>query len=254
MKISIIYDLSIYFGDLSVTWKKLLESKGHNVTLFETGFDLSKPYDRNIDADINLIIAGMLILRVIHLHGLPKKGENILWMFEPLNDSSIMHCEKVDWFNRIAHNFKKIIGMNKDTVNYIHRINNKIETCIIPYNIAKQRIIEPVPEYLKIIDLVFIGRPSPRRYALIKKIHKRNLNILNITGGCYNEKRNLVLSNTRISLQVSLDDYKYFDQYRIFESFAQGCLVVTEYYQQTPTNYPSGYLGHDFTNRTTVLV
>lgn len=228
MKISIIFDISIIFGDLARTWAGLLNSKGHEVTLIETGFNWEKAYDKHIDSDINLIIAGIFIMRVLQKHGFPIKGENILWIFEPLNDKSIMHHENVDRFNMIAHNFKRIIGMNQDNIDYAHKINKKIKTCIIPYNIAEQRIIEPIHEMHKIIDLVFIGHQSPKRNTLIKNLHNRYLNILYINNGCFNEKRSLVLSNTRISIQVAMDDYIYFDQFRIFESVAHGCLVVTE--------------------------
>jgi hypothetical protein len=229
MKISIIYDLSVFFGDLGTIWKELLESGGHQVTIIEIGMNSMKGYNKRIKSDVNLIMAGMIILKVLNDEGFPEEGNNILWMFDPLYDKSILHYEKVEWFNKIAHNFKKIICMNQDIENHITSLKIKTKTCILPYNIAQQRILDPIPEHLKIIDLVFLAsQQSPKRKNFINNLHKRNLNVLSINGGFWKERRSLLLSNTRISLQISQDKYVYFDQYRIFESIAHGCLVVTE--------------------------
>ena len=226
MKITIHIDYSVYFGDLANSWKQLFESAGHQVRIQEMG---SNPHYSEFEkSDINLIVVGMIMLQILASKGFPENGKNILWVFEPLYPSSIMHYEKYLYFKMIPPKFDKVICMNQDIQDFIKQTNRKVKTCIVPYNISSKRIIKPTPENEKFVDIVLIGRNSPKRNDLTRKMHDNQLNILNITGGCYQKQRSALLSNTKISLQVGLDNSKYFDQYRIFESIAHGCLVITE--------------------------
>ena len=71
-----------------------------------------------------------------------------------------------------------------------------------------------------------LGRRTLKRDKVVKSLHDAGLNVNYMFNNCWGNKRKRALINTKLLLQVSMDDHIYFDQYRIFEAYAHGSMVI----------------------------
>lgn len=211
----------------------------------------SKPLPTIEETDISVFTGGLSMLWMLAVHGLPKTGKNIIWMFEPLIETNIFaetvrkiirrfksfmgieasdfHYGKTKTMNAIGQKLDAIVGFNSLVTKYAERHFPTVPVIEIPYTVDPQHIISPLPEAERHIDILQLGRRSSRREQAERLFNRRGgVKATFIYAGLYNEHRYEVISQSKISLQIHGSRPFYFNQHRIFEAWAAGSVVVSE--------------------------
>jgi len=250
LRIAIYTCLSPLFGRFCHSWESILGGLGHEVTVIELPMNWKKPLPSQEKADVNLFVGGGSMLWMLMTHGFPGVGKNVVWMFEPVlkrntlaqigtkilrrlkaiigMEAKDFHYGKIKVMDEIGHRFDAIIGMNALITSYVQKYLPGIPTIEIPYTIDPKDIISPIPEAERKIDVLQLGRHSPRRKRAEKLFNQKGVEARFIYGGLYNEDRYKVIPQAKISLQIHGGKPFYFSQHRIFEAWAAGSLVLSE--------------------------
>lgn len=226
MKIKIIYSVDFIFGYSAAAWNAYFNNKGHESICVNVRPDGVDHYQEGFTADINLVIGCPLLFHLIGQFGYPATGKNILWMLDPLTHQSSCHRDKVLAFEAIENRFDAIACMDSQIKGYFEQRYMDMPLMEIPYILDEARILKPLPEHQKLIDILMLGRRTLKRDKVVESLHAAGLNVNYMYESCWSNKRKRALINTKLLLQVSMDDHLYFDQYRIFEGCAHGAMMI----------------------------
>lgn len=164
-------------GRVCCSWMITLRALGHDVLYFKMGWGDERPLLVVEDVDINLIIAGISILRRIQKQGFPSQGKNILWMFDPLTDDafSMEQRKRLKSFDRLADELDAFIGMNEQIICYAKQNFRHVPAFHIPYNFLSDVIINPLPDCERQIDVLYLAHSSLRRESATAMLHESGL-------------------------------------------------------------------------------
>src|SRR5438067_2204995 len=220
------------FGGMCRSWRDALERRGAAAEVLDLRNDWQGPLPVVDDADVNIHVAGAALLRVVGRHGLPRRGKNVLWMFEPLTDdpASEKHYHKSLLLAAVARRFDAFIGMDDRVVAYLRAHYPDVPTFRIPYTIDPGAITPPVAEGRRRIDVLWLARleRSARRRAAWGAFRQAGLPVRLVGAGLYGERRDRVIARSRINLDVHGDHVRYANQCRLFLAWAGGAAVVSE--------------------------
>jgi hypothetical protein len=216
------------FGYTASAWSEYFKKMGHEVTCVNVSFygEDHDQYQQNAVVDVNFIIGCPILFQIIAQCGYPTSGRNILWVLDPLTHQSSFHADKVQSLEAMENRFDAIACMDSQIKAYFQNHCSAIPLIEMPYVLDEKRILEPMPENQKLIDILMLGRRTPRRDRVVESLHAAGLNVNYMHHSCWGSKRQRALRNTKLCLQVSMDEHIYFDQYRIFEAYAHGAMVI----------------------------
>lgn len=229
MKIVFYTNVSL-FHDLGIYWSARLRHLGHESELITVRRDwpTALPFVRG--ADVNFFLCGFSILQILNRHGWPQSGRNIAWMFEPLADctTASWHGFKSTIFKEAATHLNGVIGMDSLVDSFVSRYTPNLLHCVIPYTPPREKVRKPTFDS-KNIDVLWLARTPPGRRQLILPMLQREVpGLVHVGGGALGDTPDVTIARSRISLQIHSDDFRYFDQYRIFYAWANGSVVVAE--------------------------
>lgn len=79
----------------------------------------------------------------------------------------------------------------------------------------------------KDIDVLFIGRVSPRRYELLEPLKRKNIRLVSIDHGFYGDDLLRLLTRSKIVLNIHAEDHSSFEP-RTLIGAAVGAVIVSE--------------------------
>ncbi len=230
MKIAIYTHCAALFHRMCEGWVRHLARAGHRATLVATEWQWEEPFPVDSACDVHLFVACTPTLKALDKHGTPSRGTSVVWLLEPLTDrrDAPIQAPKAGLLGRVIERFDAAIGMDSEIVSYVEAIAPGLPTAVIPYTVDELRILQPLADEKRKIDVIHVGTCSERRAGLAKQFGGKAFKTRFVWGGLWEKDRDIALAFSRISLQMHIDEHRYFDQHRIFESWAAGCAVVAE--------------------------
>jgi hypothetical protein len=231
VKIHIYTDIANLFGQACRVWMNVLLDAGHEAELVDMGMGNDQPLPEPGPCDVNLLVTGIYAFARFKTWGLPRRGKNIMWMFDPLTrqEDAVMHSYKATAFDAIASGLDAVIAMDAAIVQYLDRHHPKLLTQQIPYLVAEQNIIAPLAESERTGQVVFMGGNTARRAAAEDCFKESGTTAEFVWAGLWGAARDEKRRRSRISLNIHADPaHTYFDQFRTLEAWAAGTVVVTE--------------------------
>ena len=231
MIVHIYTDISTLFGQACRVWMDMLLQAGHEVELVDIGMGSAQALPEVGHSDVNLLVAGIYAFERFRTWGLPARGKNILWMFDPLTrqEDAVMHGYKATAFDAIAGGLDGVIAMDASIAQYLQRHHPRLPALQIPYLIAPKNIQTPMAESARTGQVIFMGGKTARREAAEAAFKARGTDAEFSWAGLWGAARDEKRRHSRISLNIHADPaHTYFDQFRTLEAWAAGTVVVTE--------------------------
>ncbi|HYW57921.1 MAG TPA: glycosyltransferase [Polaromonas sp.] len=231
MKVHIYTDIASLFGQACRIWMTVLVEAGHEVELVDMGMTTDKPLPAVGTADLNLLVTGIFAFERFKAWGLPARGKNVLWMFDPLTQQreATMHSHKWLAFDAIAAQLDAVIAMDASIASYVRTWHPTLPTLQIPYLVAEQAITKPLAESERNGQVLLMGGHTPRRAAVEEALQGVGVATEFLWAGVWGAERHQKRQRSRISLNIHADPvHTYFDQFRTLEAWAAGTVVVTE--------------------------
>ena len=231
MKIHIYTDIATLFGQACRVWMDVVLAAGHEAEIIDIGMGNDAPLPEVGPSDINLLVAGIYATARFKTWGMPSRGKNVVWMFDPLTrqQDAVTHNFKSAAFDAIAPQLDAVIAMDASIAAYVQRHHPRLPTTQIPYLVASKSIMTPLAEPHRTEGVLFIGGRTSRRTAVDDDFKSHVLHAEFVWAGLWGAARNNKRRRSRISLNIHADaNHTYFDQYRTLEAWAAGTAVVTE--------------------------
>jgi len=232
VKVHVYTDIETLFGRASRVWMDTLLEAGHELEFIDLGTNTDAPMPNAGAADINVLIAGIYALPRFAKQGLPRHGKHVLWMFDPLtkNEASV-HRHKAALFDALAPELHAVMAMDASITRYIAQSFPALAVFYLPYLVAGKHVRAPLPEAQRHRGIILLGGDTPRRREAEKHFQdaKAPLDAEFIWSGMWGAARDACRAGARISLSIHADDeHTYFDQFRAFETWAAGTVVVSD--------------------------
>jgi hypothetical protein len=232
VKVHVYTDIETLFGRASRLWMDTLLEAGHDVEFVDLGTNTDAPLPDVGAADVNVLVAGIYALPRFAKQGLPRHGKHVLWMFDPLtkNEASV-HRHKAALFDALAPDLHAVMAMDASIERYIAQHFPALAAFYLPYLVADKHVRVPLAEAQRNRGIILLGGDTPRRREAEKHFldSKAPLDAEFIWSGMWGTARDACRAEARISLSVHADaEHTYFDQFRAFETWAAGTVVVSD--------------------------
>jgi hypothetical protein len=235
VKVHVYTDIDTLFGRASRLWMDTLLEAGHEVEFIDMGNSTDAPLPNVGACDINLLVAGIYALPRFAKQGLPRHGKHVLWMFDPLtkNEASV-HSHKASLFDALAPGLHAVMAMDTSIERYVAQHFPALATFYLPYLVAGKHVRAPLPEAQRSRGIILLGGDTPRRREAEKNFlgAASPLDAEFIWSGMWGAARDACRAEARISLSIHADaEHTYFDQFRAFETWAAGTVVVSDHFE-----------------------
>ncbi|MBI4911937.1 MAG: glycosyltransferase family 1 protein [Acidobacteria bacterium] len=215
---------------LAEAWVEQFEKAGHEAAWQDLCVDPSGNVWAPPGAQLHLYLGGLSMLQALAAAPSLPPGRQVLWLFEPLThpEEPGLHGDKTRLLHTVAPRFHGFLAMDLAVAVHLRRHFPSIPVAEQPYVIAGRHLREPLADGAREIDVLMLGRSSPRRLESEAHFRAAGLDARFVWGGFYGEARYDLWARSRINLNVHRELPAHFDRVRSFEAWAAGCPVVAE--------------------------
>lgn len=237
MNIHVYTDIHPLFGAGAMVWVRTLLAAGHEVEYIDLGQQAESALPSVGPCDVNIMVAGIYAFERFNKAGLPAHGRHLFWLLDPLtHDAASSHHYKAGLVAALAPRIDAVAAMDASVADWLTQDHPGLYVETLPYLVDERTITPPLPEADRVHDILWIGSDNARRRHAARLFAQAGLNAHFVVKPVWGAERDRLRREARIVLNIHADDrHTYFDQFRAFETWAAGSVVVAEHSQDLPS-------------------